>query len=152
MNDLSPMATTLKVEQAFINGKWVSADDGATSGPLINVAAVEKVERYIADARDKGASVVCGGRRHERGGTFFQPTVIADANGMMLLAQDETFGRWRRFSASGRKNGGGGDPPCQRHQLWPRGLYFHPRHRSHVTRDGRHRDRDGWIQWRPDLQ
>jgi len=61
-------------------------------GPLINEAAVVKVEQHIADARNKGGQVICGGQRHALGGTFFQPTVITDVTPEMLIAQEETFG------------------------------------------------------------
>jgi succinate-semialdehyde dehydrogenase/glutarate-semialdehyde dehydrogenase len=67
-------------------------EDGTTIGPLINMAAIEKVERHIADAMANGGTIVHGGERHERGGTFFQPTIIAGANNRMELSQDETFG------------------------------------------------------------
>ncbi len=63
-----------------------------TQGPLINAKAVEKVERLIADAVDKGAKIVTGGRRHVRGGTFFEPTVIAGARHDMEIAREEIFG------------------------------------------------------------
>jgi succinate-semialdehyde dehydrogenase/glutarate-semialdehyde dehydrogenase len=61
-------------------------------GPLINEEAVVKVERLIADAVDKGARVVVGGGRHALGGSFFQPTVLADVTSAMALTQDEIFG------------------------------------------------------------
>jgi succinate-semialdehyde dehydrogenase / glutarate-semialdehyde dehydrogenase len=61
-------------------------------GPLINMSAVEKVEEHIADALKKGARVLCGGKRHELGGTFFQPTVLADVTSAMTVAREETFG------------------------------------------------------------
>jgi succinate-semialdehyde dehydrogenase/glutarate-semialdehyde dehydrogenase len=61
-------------------------------GPLINAAALAKVEAHVGDALEKGARLVCGGRRHVLGGTFFEPTVLADANQDMLIASDETFG------------------------------------------------------------
>ena len=61
-------------------------------GPLIDMAAVEKVEEHIQDALEKGARVVTGGERHELGGSFFQPTVIADVNTQMKVAREETFG------------------------------------------------------------
>lgn len=67
-------------------------ESGATQGPLINMAAVEKVERHIDDAINKGASIVCGGRRGALGGSFFQPTIIKNASHDMALAQEETFG------------------------------------------------------------
>ena len=61
-------------------------------GPLINMAAVEKVEEHIADALAKGARVVTGGKRHPLGGSFFEPTVLADVAPDMLVAREETFG------------------------------------------------------------
>ncbi|WP_445489691.1 NAD-dependent succinate-semialdehyde dehydrogenase [Rhodopseudomonas sp. RCAM05734] len=67
-------------------------ENDVTIGPLINMAAVVKVERHIADAMAHGGTIVHGGARHEKGGTFFQPTVIAGANDRMELSQDETFG------------------------------------------------------------
>jgi len=67
-------------------------EDGVTLGPLIDLKAVEKVEEHIADAIAKGGTVMLGGKRHERGGTFFQPTVIANAAPGMLVAREETFG------------------------------------------------------------
>nr|WP_200802212.1 NAD-dependent succinate-semialdehyde dehydrogenase [Halomonas cupida] len=65
---------------------------GAELGPLINDRALDKVELHVADAREKGGRVLCGGERHSLGGTFYQPTVIADAQAGMMLAGDETFG------------------------------------------------------------
>jgi succinate-semialdehyde dehydrogenase/glutarate-semialdehyde dehydrogenase len=65
---------------------------GVTQGPLIDQAAVAKVEEHIADALAKGAKLVCGGRRHALGGTFFEPTLLSDANPQMRLAREETFG------------------------------------------------------------
>lgn len=67
-------------------------EPGATQGPLINEAALAKVEAHVADAREKGGKVLCGGERHALGRTFYQPTVIADANQDMLVSEDETFG------------------------------------------------------------
>ncbi|HJV64949.1 MAG TPA: NADP-dependent succinate-semialdehyde dehydrogenase [Geomonas sp.] len=61
-------------------------------GPLIDMAAVEKVEEHITDALDKGARVVTGGKRHVLGGSFFEPTVLADVTPQMLIAREETFG------------------------------------------------------------
>ena len=61
-------------------------------GPLIDMGAVETVEGHIADALGKGARVVTGGQRHALGGTFFEPTVLADATPEMLIAKEETFG------------------------------------------------------------
>lgn len=61
-------------------------------GPLIDQRAVLKVEAHIADAVGKGARIVQGGRRHERGGNFFQPTILADVTPGMAVAHEETFG------------------------------------------------------------
>ena len=61
-------------------------------GPLIDMAAVEKVEEHIADAVAKGARIVQGGKRHSLGGSFFEPTIITDVTPDMLVAREETFG------------------------------------------------------------
>ena len=61
-------------------------------GPLINMAAVEKVEEHIEDALGKGVRVVTGGKRHQLGGSFFEPTVLADVTQDMKVAREETFG------------------------------------------------------------
>ena len=70
--------------------------DGLTGdfqqGPLIDMAAVEKVEEHIADAVAKGAAVVLGGKRHALGGSFFEPTIITGVTAGMLVAREETFG------------------------------------------------------------
>ena len=65
---------------------------GVTQGPLIDMKAVEKVESHIKDAVKKGARVVVGGSRHPLGGTFFEPTVLADVTTKMAVAREETFG------------------------------------------------------------
>jgi len=67
-------------------------DDGVTQGPLINEAAVLKVESHIEDALAKGARIVTGGKRHALGHGFFEPTVLADVTPAMKVARDETFG------------------------------------------------------------
>jgi succinate-semialdehyde dehydrogenase/glutarate-semialdehyde dehydrogenase len=61
-------------------------------GPMIDVAALEKVEEHVADALAKGGKILTGGKRHALGGTFFEPTVICDASTDMLVAREETFG------------------------------------------------------------
>jgi succinate-semialdehyde dehydrogenase / glutarate-semialdehyde dehydrogenase len=61
-------------------------------GPLIDMAAIEKVEEHVSDAVSKGARVVVGGKRHALGRTFFEPTVLADATPDMLIFREETFG------------------------------------------------------------
>src|SRR5438552_14155686 len=67
-------------------------DASATQGPLIDDRAVEKVERHIADATSKGAKVLVGGKRHARGGRFFEPTILTDVTPAMVVAREETFG------------------------------------------------------------
>jgi succinate-semialdehyde dehydrogenase/glutarate-semialdehyde dehydrogenase len=67
-------------------------DDGATQGPLIDDRAVEKVESHIADAVSKGARVLVGGKRHSRGGRFFEPTILTGVTPAMAVAKEETFG------------------------------------------------------------
>ncbi|MCR6632448.1 MAG: NAD-dependent succinate-semialdehyde dehydrogenase [Magnetospirillum sp.] len=64
----------------------------ANQGPLINDEAVEKVERLVADAVSKGATVVTGGKRHALGRTFFEPTILTGVTTGMALAQEEIFG------------------------------------------------------------
>ncbi|MEY2632095.1 MAG: hypothetical protein RIR00_749 [Pseudomonadota bacterium] len=61
-------------------------------GPLIDAAALEKVESHVADAIGKGARVLTGGQRHALGRTFFTPTVLADVSPAMRVAREETFG------------------------------------------------------------
>ncbi|PZO77817.1 MAG: succinate-semialdehyde dehydrogenase (NADP(+)) [Mesorhizobium amorphae] len=67
-------------------------EEGTQQGPLIDEKAVEKVEEFVADALAKGGSVVSGGKRHELGGSFFQPTVIKDAKPDMMFMKEEIFG------------------------------------------------------------
>jgi succinate-semialdehyde dehydrogenase/glutarate-semialdehyde dehydrogenase len=61
-------------------------------GPLISAAALAKVEAHVADAIAHGAKVLCGGRPHARGGTFYEPTVLGEATPAMRCAREETFG------------------------------------------------------------
>jgi succinate-semialdehyde dehydrogenase / glutarate-semialdehyde dehydrogenase len=67
-------------------------DAGVEQGPLINDAALRKVEAHLDDAVAHGARVTVGGSRHELGGTFFEPTVVVGATPAMRLSQEETFG------------------------------------------------------------
>jgi succinate-semialdehyde dehydrogenase / glutarate-semialdehyde dehydrogenase len=67
-------------------------DPEVAQGPLVNAAAVAKVEAHIQGAVAQGARVVCGGGRHPLGGQFFQPTVLADVRPEMAICQEETFG------------------------------------------------------------
>jgi succinate-semialdehyde dehydrogenase/glutarate-semialdehyde dehydrogenase len=80
---------TEKVKQLKVGAGF---DTGVQQGPLINQAAVDKVEAHVADAIAHGATVLTGGKRHELGGTFYEPTVISGATGEMRLAHEETFG------------------------------------------------------------
>ncbi len=66
--------------------------EGTTQGPLIDAAAVSKVEEHIADALAQGARVLVGGERHALGHGFFEPTVLADVTVAMKVAREETFG------------------------------------------------------------
>ena len=67
-------------------------EEGVAIGPLIEEAAVEKVERHVADAVARGAKVLTGGARHALGGSFFQPTVLANVPADALIFNEETFG------------------------------------------------------------
>jgi succinate-semialdehyde dehydrogenase / glutarate-semialdehyde dehydrogenase len=67
-------------------------EPGVEQGPLIEPAAVEKVERHVQDATAKGAKVLTGGKRHELGGQFYQPTVLSGCTPEMLITHEETFG------------------------------------------------------------
>ncbi len=78
----SAKVKTLKVGNGF--------DEGVVQGPLIEDAAIEKVQRHVQDAIAKGGKVMVGG--HKLDGQFFEPTVIADARADMLCAREETFG------------------------------------------------------------
>ena len=67
-------------------------EPGVTQGPLIDHAAVKKMEEHIADALAKGGRLIAGGKPHKLGHTFFEPTLIANATQDMLVAKEETFG------------------------------------------------------------
>jgi succinate-semialdehyde dehydrogenase / glutarate-semialdehyde dehydrogenase len=67
-------------------------EPGVQQGPLIDEAAVEKVEEHIQDAVSQGGRVLLGGKRHSLGQTFFEPTVLADVTPNMKVAKEETFG------------------------------------------------------------
>ncbi len=81
---LAAQVKTLKVGGGF--------EAHVAQGPLIDVHALAKVEAHVADALDKGARLLTGGARHERGGTFYQPTVLVDVTPEMRCFQEETFG------------------------------------------------------------
>jgi succinate-semialdehyde dehydrogenase / glutarate-semialdehyde dehydrogenase len=71
-------------------GDGLSAE--TTTGPLINMDAVEKVEEHIADVVAGGGKVITGGKRHSLGGTFFEPTIVTGVTSKMKVTQEETFG------------------------------------------------------------
>lgn len=66
--------------------------DGVTQGPLIDMAAIEKIESHVADAVKKGAALLSGGKRHVLGGTYYEPTVLAGVTSDSLIFSEETFG------------------------------------------------------------
>ena len=65
---------------------------GSTQGPLIEQAALEKVERHVADAISKGARLISGGKPSPLGGTFYEPTILSNVTNDMLITYEETFG------------------------------------------------------------
>jgi len=82
-----------KLASAVLKLKVGAGDEvGVTQGPLINAAAIEKIEEHVADAVNHGARVVIGGKRHERGGSFYEPTILANVTTKMLVTREETFG------------------------------------------------------------
>ncbi|KAL9249905.1 Succinate-semialdehyde dehydrogenase, mitochondrial-like protein [Drosera capensis] len=66
--------------------------EGVAQGPLINDAALHKVESFVQDAISKGAKVLLGGKRHKLGMTFYEPTIITDVKSEMLISREEVFG------------------------------------------------------------
>ena len=81
---LSARLTDLKVGDGL--------EEDTVFGPLIDTAAVAKVEEHIADAQSKGAQIALGGKPHALGGTFFEPTVLTGVTQEMAVAREETFG------------------------------------------------------------
>jgi succinate-semialdehyde dehydrogenase/glutarate-semialdehyde dehydrogenase len=67
-------------------------EDGVTTGPLINQAAIAKVKEHVADALAKGAKIIIGGKAHALGGNFYEPTLLRDVTNDMLIQREETFG------------------------------------------------------------
>jgi len=67
-------------------------EEGVQQGPLIDEAALQKVEELVADAVSKGAVIASGGRRHELGGTYYTPTILTNVTTKMRIAQEEIFG------------------------------------------------------------
>ena len=87
-DEFSALLTKRVAEMRVGNGM----EDGITQGPLIDLNAVDKVEEHIADAVGKGARIVVGGKRHSLGGSYFEPTVLADVDTSMMVTREETFG------------------------------------------------------------
>ncbi|MAU62398.1 MAG: succinate-semialdehyde dehydrogenase (NADP(+)) [Parvibaculum sp.] len=81
---LAKRVAELKVGSGF--------EEGVAQGPLIEMAAVEKVEEHVADAVAGGAKILTGGKRHPKGGTFYEPTVVVGMKPDMKAAREETFG------------------------------------------------------------
>ena len=81
---LSEKVGAMKVGDGF--------EEGVSQGPIIDQQGFDKIERHVADALSKGAAVSVGGAPHERGGTFYQPTVLTGASRDMELFSEETFG------------------------------------------------------------
>jgi succinate-semialdehyde dehydrogenase/glutarate-semialdehyde dehydrogenase len=79
-----------KAVEALQVGPALTSD--TQQGPLINQAALDKVQRHVDDAMAKGARLMTGGQRHALGGTFYQPTILADVTRNMRIASEETFG------------------------------------------------------------
>ncbi len=81
---LSAKVAEMKVGDGF--------EDGVLQGPIIDQQGFDKIQRHIADARAKGGVIVTGGKPHEHGGTFYEPTVLTGATRDMELFSEETFG------------------------------------------------------------
>ena len=120
-------------------------EEGTQQGPLIDDKAVEKVEEFVRDAKAKGGKIVAGGNRHALGGTFFEPTVIAESHARHDgVHEGGVFGPVTtvfRF-----EDGGAGGQPCQRHRIRPRLLLLHRQSRPRLPGHGRAEIRDGGRQ------
>jgi len=105
--------------------------DGVNVGPLIDGPALEKVQRHVADALERGAELLLGGHPHERGGQFFEPTVIDGITDTMLMASEETFGPVAGISRFMTE-----DQAVQRANDTPYGLsaYFYSRDLARIWR------------------
>ena len=108
-------------------------EEGSQVGPVIDDRGFEKVVRHVEDARAKGAEVLIGGRPHERGRTFYEPTLLVGLTDDMQMAQDETFGPVagiRRFSTEAEAVRIGNDTP------YGLAAYFYSRDVGRVWRVG----------------
>ena len=70
----------------------IGTEAGVAVGPLIEAAAITKVESHIKDALEKGAKLLLGGKRHDAGALFFEPTILTEVTSSMKVAREETFG------------------------------------------------------------
>jgi len=84
LDRFTPAVSKLRVASGF--------DPAAQVGPLIDAEGLEKVERHLADAQERGAELLVGGGRHELGGTFFQPSVLTGVTADAAMSCEETFG------------------------------------------------------------
>jgi len=82
----------LGVELVVCDGVRLGVDEGVNQGPLIDAPALAKVQELLGDATAKGARVVCGGKAHGLGRTFFEPTIVCDVTPAMRMAREEIFG------------------------------------------------------------
>jgi succinate-semialdehyde dehydrogenase/glutarate-semialdehyde dehydrogenase len=89
IHDSFAAALKIAVEKMKIGN---GMEDGVTQGPLINQAAVEKVEAHVADALARGGFLITGGKRHALGGNFYMPTILGDVPREADIFRDETFG------------------------------------------------------------
>lgn len=86
-------AFTTKFAEAILALKVADGfTEGATQGPLINQMSLNKVIAHVEDAKNKGGQIICGGKQHSLGTTFYEPTLILNASNDMILAKEETFG------------------------------------------------------------
>jgi len=76
-------------------------EDGTDVGPLIEESAFAKVAEHVADARTRGATPLVGGKPSDRGGTFYEPTVLTGVSEAMLMSHEETFGPVAGITAFG---------------------------------------------------
>ena len=105
-------------------------EPGVTIGPLINQAAVDKVEAHVRDACERGATVVLGGKPHALGGYFYEPTILVDVDPASRLMREETFGPVApliRFTGEADRRA------RQRHRIRARRLCLHARPRARLA-------------------
>jgi hypothetical protein len=123
-------------------------DPGVTQGPLINMDAVDKVEKHIADAVAQRRQIVTGGKRHALGGTFFEPTVLTN------VATDALVFAGRNLRAAGAgvplQGRGRGDRDVQQLAVRARVVFLHARSRPGLARRRGAGVRHGRRQHRPD--